>query len=132
MIEPLLVKELHLLEECDPTAELCSNNQDQLNKEQLNELQANQEQANQQQLNEYAALSRLFLNLRGKGVSLSGEDLARLCHWRKALIPARVVEEVMTDLDDELSAAGKAFPTTLLVVERRLKKRLAELGYGLA
>jgi hypothetical protein len=84
------------------------------------------------QLLDFGRVLELFLELRGKGASLSGDDLTYLSKWKQRKVSPQVVEVVMRGLDAECSRQSKPFPTGLKAVDRRvtlyLKNAASEEG----
>ena len=75
---------------------------------------------------DYAPILEMFLQLRGRGSSLSGSDLQFLSKWRAASVPIELLERVLKGLDAECTSASKPFPSGLATVDRRVTKLLKE------
>ena len=72
----------------------------------------------------YPMLVHLFLDLRGKGMSLSSVDLDILKAWEDSGIKADFIAQVMLEFADECKQKSKNFPTTLLPLSRKVRSIL--------
>jgi hypothetical protein len=73
---------------------------------------------------DYSHVAHAFIELRGRGLSLSSADLTHLRSWRDLGIPPLALLEFLFSLADECESAGKGFPLTLKAVDVRLKRAL--------
>ncbi len=81
---------------------------------------------NNAELCDYSLIASLFIDLRGKGVSLSSADLEILLAWEKAEIKPKFIMEVMLEYADECNKKTKNFPTSLAPISRRLHSILVK------
>lgn len=71
---------------------------------------------------EFSGLVQLFIELRGRGLSLSAQDLEHLQHWQSLGIAAETIAKVMLDMAVECREKQSVFPSSLASVGRRVKK----------
>jgi|LauGreDrversion4_2_1035121.scaffolds.fasta_scaffold3760427_1 hypothetical protein len=72
------------------------------------------------QFSDYAMLAHLFIELRGKGLSLSTADLDILKSWELSGIKAEFIANVMHEYAEECKQKSKNFPNSLLPVYRKV------------
>ncbi len=72
----------------------------------------------------YATLSHFFLELRGRGLSLSSMDIETLFLWKQMKIPVEIIMEIAWGIADECLAQKKPFPATLAPIHRRVNRYL--------
>jgi hypothetical protein len=72
----------------------------------------------------YPMLVHLFLELRGKGMSLSSVDLDLLKAWEDADIKAEFIAQIMLEHAEECKKKSKNFPSTLLPISRKVRSIL--------
>lgn len=72
----------------------------------------------------WAEVVHLFLELRGRGLSLSAPDYRHLEQWRSWELEPADVLQVLLDLKAEADDGGLPFPNGLAQVGRRLKRAL--------
>lgn len=72
----------------------------------------------------YTDLALFFVELRGKGVSLSTFDLDVLESWETSGLEVPFLAKVMIDMNEECLKKNKPFPQTLAPVARRVHKIL--------
>jgi hypothetical protein len=73
---------------------------------------------------EYPMLAHLFLDLRGKGMSLSSVDLDILNAWENSGLKAEFIAKVMLEYFDECKQKSKVFPASLLPISRKVRSIL--------
>lgn len=76
----------------------------------------------------YARLSHLFIELRGRGVSLSSLDLETLASWQQSAIDPEFIAKIMCEMANESIEDGNHFPNNLAPIARRLKRELRQKG----
>lgn len=69
---------------------------------------------------DYSIVANLFIDLRGKGISLSSADLEVLLNWENASIKPNLVMQIMLEYAEECKKKGRDFPNTLAPISRRL------------
>lgn len=69
----------------------------------------------------YPMLAHLFLDLRGRGLSLSSVDLDILKTWEELGINPDFIAQVMLEYAEECKKKSKVFPSTLLPLSRRVR-----------
>lgn len=72
----------------------------------------------------YTQVGRLFVELRAKGLSLSGVDLEILKGWEDLQINPLKIIQVMLDMAEECKQENRSFPTSLMSVARQLDRVL--------
>jgi hypothetical protein len=77
---------------------------------------------------DYSILVHLFLDLRGKGMSLSSVDLDILKAWEKAGIKAEFIAQIMLEYAEECKQKSKNFPVTLLPLSKKVRSILIKTG----
>jgi hypothetical protein len=75
----------------------------------------------------YEALPHLFLELRGRGISLSAVDAEILCSWEQLQIPVPIIIDIALAMADECQAKLKPFPATLVPIDRRVRQHMRNL-----
>lgn len=75
---------------------------------------------------DYSILASLFIDLRGRGVSLSSADLEILLAWEKANLKPEFIMQVMFEYASECRLKAREFPSTLAPISRRLHSILAK------
>ncbi|WGL60915.1 hypothetical protein QEJ31_04800 [Pigmentibacter sp. JX0631] len=78
------------------------------------------------EIKDYSILASLFIDLRGKGVSLSTADLEILHSWEKANLKPEFIMQVMFEYASECRSRAKDFPNNLAPISRRLHSILAK------
>lgn len=76
------------------------------------------------QNSEYSMLAHLFLDLRGRGMSLSSVDLDILKAWENSGIKAEFIAQIMLEYSEECKQKSKHFPATLLPLSRKVRSIL--------
>ena len=76
---------------------------------------------------EYSELLNLFIDLRGKGVSLSTIDLDILQSWQKNNLGVDFIAKIMLEINLECKTKQKHFPNTLEPISRKLNKILLKM-----
>ena len=74
----------------------------------------------------YSYLVQLFLELRGRGLSLSSADLEVVHAWKKDGVNPEFAADVMHDMARECAELGRVFPATIAPVARRVKQSLKQ------
>ena len=74
----------------------------------------------------YSYLVQLFLELRGRGLSLSSADLEIVQLWKKEGINPDFAADVMQEMAREYAQLGRVFPATIAPVARRVKQSLKQ------
>ncbi|BBH54213.1 hypothetical protein [Fluviispira sanaruensis] len=69
---------------------------------------------------EYSMLVHLFLDLRGRGLSLSSADLDILKSWEDAGLKPEFIAQVMFEYAEECKHKARPFPSTLVPLSRRV------------
>lgn len=69
----------------------------------------------------YPMLVHLFLELRGRGMSLSSVDLDILKAWEDLDIKAEFIAQIMLEYAEECKQKSKNFPSTLLPISRKVR-----------
>lgn len=72
----------------------------------------------------YSRLAQLFLELRGKGLTLSAADMLILQSWQLRTLCPEVIADVMLQMADDCTSQKKGYPLTLEPVARRLEQVL--------
>ncbi len=75
---------------------------------------------NDTELCDYSLIASLFIDLRGKGVSLSSADLETISAWEKDGLKPEFIMQVMLEYADECNKKAKNFPGSLAPISRRL------------
>lgn len=75
----------------------------------------------------YNTVSKVFIALRNKGVSLTAFDLDVLNQWEKNSIDPNFICRVMCDISTEYQKSGKDFPKTLALIAYRIDKILVKM-----
>ena len=75
----------------------------------------------------YSGLVHLFLELRGRGLSLSSLDLEIVRQWQISAIPIDVVTSVMLEMQEECVKRKQPFPATLIPIGKRLQRAMQRL-----
>jgi len=73
---------------------------------------------------DYSRISHAFVELRGKGLSLSAADLNVLRAWRDMYLPPSAILELMFALSQECDDGGTGFPLTLKAIDTRVRRAL--------
>ncbi|MES2616142.1 MAG: hypothetical protein V4591_12105 [Bdellovibrionota bacterium] len=76
---------------------------------------------------EYSELVNLFIDLRGRGVSLSTIDLDILQSWEKNNLGIEFIAKIMFEISVECKTKNKNFPNTLEPISRKLNKILLKM-----
>jgi hypothetical protein len=76
---------------------------------------------------EYSELVSLFLDLRGRGISLSPSDLEIIQKWEKQKIHPDLIATVMTDFATQCQQKKANFPNHLEPISRQLNKILLKM-----
>ena len=76
---------------------------------------------------EYSDLVNLFIDLRGRGVSLSSLDLDILQSWEKNHLGVEFIAQVMIEMSQECEKKKKNFPNTLEPISRQLNQILLKM-----
>lgn len=76
---------------------------------------------------EYSELIHLFIDLRGRGISLSTIDLDILQSWQKNNLAIQLIAKIMLEISVECKAKNKHFPNTLEPISRKLDKVLLKM-----
>ncbi len=69
----------------------------------------------------YPMLVHLFLELRGRGMSLSSVDLDILKAWEDIDIKAEFIAQIMLEYAEDCKQKSKNFPSTLLPISRKVR-----------
>jgi len=72
----------------------------------------------------YDTLPHFFLELRGRGLSLSAMDAEILFQWKLSLVPVEVIMDIAWSIADECQTQSRPFPANLATLDRRVKKYL--------
>ncbi len=72
----------------------------------------------------YATLSHFFLELRGRGLSLSALDGETLFRWKNAQVPVEVIMDIAWKIADDCMTQKRAFPASLAPIDRQVQKFL--------
>lgn len=75
---------------------------------------------------DYSALVHLFIELRGRGMSLSAADLEVVQSWKRLAIPPDIIAEVFHDAAHECTRRGTVFPSNLAPLARRVQQVLKQ------
>lgn len=73
---------------------------------------------------EYSALAHLFVELRGRGLSMSANDFEFLRAFESQGVPPTVIAEVMLQLFEECQKEKRVFPASFAPIARRVKALL--------
>ncbi|APJ04642.1 hypothetical protein [Silvanigrella aquatica] len=73
---------------------------------------------------EYSLVVELFLELRGKGISLSAVDLDILNAWEESGIKPDFIVQTMLEYAEDCKIKSKTFPTTLLPLSKKVRSIL--------
>jgi hypothetical protein len=73
---------------------------------------------------EYSRIAHLFIELRGKGMSLSNADVEILGLWNGHKVPPSVLSELLVSIARECEEASVGFPLSLRAVHTRLQRGL--------
>lgn len=76
---------------------------------------------------EYSDLVNLFVDLRGRGVSLSTIDLDILQSWQKNDLSAHFIAKVMIEIADDCKIKKKHFPNSLEAISKKINKILLKM-----
>jgi len=76
---------------------------------------------------EYSELVHLFIDLRGRGISLSTIDLDILQSWEKNNLGVTLIAKIMFEINSECKTKNKNFPNTLEPISRKLNKVLLKM-----
>ncbi len=76
---------------------------------------------------EYSELVHLFIDLRGRGISLSSVDLDILKSWENNGLSPTLIARVMFEIESECKLKSKHFPNTLIPISRKLNKVLLKM-----
>ena len=76
---------------------------------------------------EYSELVSLFIDLRGRGVSLSSTDLEIVQNWKKNNFSIEFIAKIMFEMSLECQNKKKHFPNTLEPIARQLNKVLLKM-----
>lgn len=76
---------------------------------------------------EYSELVNLFLDLRGRGMSLSTLDLDILQTWENHGLEIEFIAKVMIEISEECKNKKQIFPTTLQPISRKLNQVLQKM-----
>ena len=71
---------------------------------------------------EYSDLINLFVDLRGRGLSLSSVDLDILQNWHMNNLLPEFIAKVMFEVSEECKEKNKNFPNTLEPISRKINK----------
>lgn len=77
-------------------------------------------------LSDYSRIAHAFVELRGKGLSLSAADLEVLRSWRERAVPPVALLELLFALAEECEQEGKGFPLSLKSIDTRVKRALRD------
>ncbi|KAB8028600.1 hypothetical protein [Fluviispira multicolorata] len=66
-------------------------------------------------------LVHLFLDLRGRGMSLSSADLDILKSWEDMGLKPEFIAQIMFEYAEECKQKAKVFPATLLPLSRKVR-----------
>lgn len=72
----------------------------------------------------YATLSHFFIELRGRGLSLSSIDAETLLRWKTNCVPIDVIMDVAWAIADECMAQNRPYPASLAPIDQRIKRYL--------
>jgi hypothetical protein len=73
---------------------------------------------------EYSMLVHLFLELRGRGMSLSSADLDILKSWEDSGIKPEFIAQIMIEYAEDCKQRSKHFPNSFLPLSRRVRSIL--------
>lgn len=73
---------------------------------------------------EYSMLIHLFIELRGRGMSLSSADLDIFKAWEDSGIKPEFIAQIMVEYADECKQKSKHFPNSLLPLTRKVRSIL--------
>jgi hypothetical protein len=76
---------------------------------------------------EYSELMSLFLDLRGKGLSLSSIDFDILQSWQKNNISPELIAKIMFEIKEECINKNKNYPNNFEPISRKLNKILLKM-----
>ena len=77
---------------------------------------------------QYGYLPHLFLELRGRGMSLSAADLETILDWQQRKIPPDFIADVMLQMAEDCEMQGLYFPATMSSISRRVQQVLRSLS----
>jgi hypothetical protein len=72
----------------------------------------------------YDTLSHFFLELRGRGLSLSAMDAEVIFKWKQTEVPVEVIMDISWAMADECQTQNRPFPSNLVPIDRRVQKYL--------
>lgn len=76
---------------------------------------------------QFCELIHLFIDLRGRGLSLSTFDLDILNAWEKDGLNVEFIAKTMYEIAYECKEKNQNFPNTLLPISRKLNKILLKM-----
>jgi hypothetical protein len=72
----------------------------------------------------YSTLAHFFVELRGRGLSLSAMDTETLFKWKSTQVPVEIIMDIAWSLADECLAQNRPFPASLAPINQRLQRYL--------
>ena len=75
---------------------------------------------------DFSRVVHLFVELRGKGLSLSAADLECLRGWSLQRIPSAALVEFLLGVSEECALEERGFPLTLKALDTRLRRALRD------
>lgn len=72
----------------------------------------------------YAGLAHLFIELRGRGLSLSASDIDFIAAWEMEQIDPEFIAKTMLNIADECREKAVSFPASLKSINTRLHRAL--------
>ena len=76
---------------------------------------------------DFNTLIQLFVQLRGRGLSLSTLDLDILRAWKKSEFDAEFIAQIMIETSEECKQKNTLFPNTLEPISRKLNRILLKM-----
>ncbi len=77
--------------------------------------------------NDYSDIVNLFIDLRGRGLSLSSLDFDILQSWKVNNLSTELIAKIMIEMQSECKIKNKNFPNTLQPISRQLNKVLVKM-----
>jgi len=77
-------------------------------------------------LQKYQVVLNAFIELRGRGVSVSTQDLEVLKSWAEDGLPPEMIVKALESFDEEYQKSGKRWSSSLKTLDRSVRRAIRE------